>query len=224
MTELKEQGKAKFVGVTTHSSEVKVIDAVLSDPDKLYDTILVTYHYKSPPELKEAIARAAKAGVGIIAMKTQQGGYQTKELGGISPHQAALKFVLQDPNVTAAIPAMENLAQVKEDTAVMSMLGEFTARDLEVLGRYNTAIAPYFCVRCDACQASCPYGVDIATINRSLMYAEGYRDMHLARAAFREIPVERSVAVCGNCAACTAKCAHSVNIPERIETARRVFV
>ena len=65
--------------MTTHSKEPDVLNAVTDDPDKLYDTVLVTYSQK-PPEVKAAIAKAAAANIGIIAMKTQAGGYQTREL------------------------------------------------------------------------------------------------------------------------------------------------
>jgi len=41
----------------------------------------VGYNFQSGPELKEAIARAAKAGIGIIAMKTLAGGYKTETMG-----------------------------------------------------------------------------------------------------------------------------------------------
>ena len=54
------------------------MNAVTDDPDKLYDTVLVTYNFQKPPEVKAAIAKAAAANIGIIAMKTQAGGYQTR--------------------------------------------------------------------------------------------------------------------------------------------------
>ena len=66
--------------MTTHSKEPDVLNAVTDDPDKLYDTVLVTYNFQKPPEVKAAIAKAAAANIGIIAMKTQAGGYQTREL------------------------------------------------------------------------------------------------------------------------------------------------
>lgn len=59
--------------------------------------------------------------MGIIAMKTQAGGYKTEALGKISPHQAALKWALQNTNVTMAIPGMKDMAQLREDIAVMGM-------------------------------------------------------------------------------------------------------
>ena len=37
LLELKKQGKARFLGVTTHSGQVDVLDAVVNDPDKVFD-------------------------------------------------------------------------------------------------------------------------------------------------------------------------------------------
>lgn len=221
LADAKKQGKTRFVGVTTHSAEAEVINALVDDPDKFYDMVLVTYNFKKGPEVKEAIARAAKADIGVVAMKTQAGGYATKEMGDVSPHQAALKWVLQDANVAAAIPAMVDMQQLKEDFAVMNM--KLARTDLDVLERYGVAIAPYYCQRCNACDPTCPRRVDIATVNRSLMYAEGYGDMALARAAYGEIAVGAGVDACVDCAMCTARCPNGINIAERIQTARTLF-
>ena len=57
LAEAKKSGKTRFIGVTTHSKEPDVLNAVTDDPDKLYDTVLVTYNFQKPPEVKAAIAR-----------------------------------------------------------------------------------------------------------------------------------------------------------------------
>lgn len=219
--ELKKQGKIRFGGVTVHNDEVGVLTTATDDPDKTFDIVLTTYHYKSPPEVREAIARAAQSGIGIIAMKTQQGGYKTEELGDVSPHQASLKFVLADANVACAIPSMVDLDQVNEDTGVMGM--KLTREDMRILERYAAAVAPFFCLRCGACEPTCPLRVDIPTVNRALMYAEGYGDMSLARNTYRELPAAKTAAVCGDCEVCTAQCVNSIRISERMQTARRLF-
>ena len=96
LVKLKQQGKVRFFGVTTHTNETEVVNAIVDDKDKFFDTVLVKYNFRSGDDLKKAIARAAQAGIGVIAMKTQAGGYKTDALGPISPHQAALKWALQD--------------------------------------------------------------------------------------------------------------------------------
>jgi len=223
LTEAKKQGKVRFTGVTTHSNQDVVLDAVREDPDKFYDVVLVAYNFKSPDAHKQAVARAAAAGIGIVAMKTQAGGYQTEELGPISPHQAALKWILQEPNVHTAVPAMVDLKQVAEDTEVMGL--KLSRTEEQVLHRYDMATRSVYCQRCQRCEATCPQGLPISDINRCLMYAEGYGDMALAVSTYRTdvVPVA-TPAACGSCTACTAVCPNGLNVSERMSKARSLFV
>ena len=222
LTLLKKQGKVRFCGVTTHQNEVAVLNALVDDPDRFFDTCLVKYNFKSDPKVSAAISRAASAGVGIIAMKTQIGGYDTTGLGRMSPHQAALKWVLQNPNVAAAVPGMKDLTQLKEDIAVMGM--PLTYGDLRRLERYAEAVAPYYCSFCASCQPGCPRGVEISSINRALMYAEGgYRDLSLARATYAELPHGAQAAACIDCQGCTARCVNGLDIAGKMARARAIL-
>ena len=107
---LRKQGKVRFLGVTTHTNQADVINAVVNDPEKFFDVVLVGYNAKSDPSVKQAIARAKAAGVGIVAMKIQMGGYR-KGNEPLSPEQAAaaFKWVMQDENVACAIAGMKTL-------------------------------------------------------------------------------------------------------------------
>jgi hypothetical protein len=221
LVKLKQQGKVRFFGVTTHKNQPEVLNALVDDPDRFFDTALVAYNFKSDPATKEAIARAAKARIGIIAMKTQAGGYSTNALGPISPHQAALKWVLQDTNVTAAIPGMRDMAELREDIAVMGM--PFTLADERILKRYSAAVEPYYCRLCGQCEPTCPMGVEISTINRSLMYAEGYRSPGLARSTYRDLPFSSSASACLSCTSCTARCVHGIDIAAKMAQARKML-
>lgn len=222
LAQLKKQGKVRFCGVTTHKNEVEVLNALVDDPERFFDTCLVKYNFKSGKEVSAAIDRAASAGIGIIAMKTQAGGYDTTALGRISPHQAALKWALQNPKVTAAIPGMKDMAQLREDIAVMGM--PFTYADVRRLDRYAEAISPFYCNFCGACEAGCPRGVEISTVNRALMYAEGgYRNISLARSTYAELPQQSTAAACVDCEGCTARCVNGLDIAARMERARSVL-
>ena len=222
LTELRKQGKVRFFGVTTHTNQAEVVNALVDDREKFFDMALVAYNFKSVPEIKEAISRAAKAGIGIVAMKTQAGGYKTDALGPVSPHQAALKWVLQDKNVTCAIPGMRDMQMLKDDIAVMGM--RLTRTDEKILERYSEAISPYYCHLCAQCEPTCPQNVAISTINRSLMYAESYGSMELARATYREIERNASVYACLSCHECVAHCVNGINIADKMHKARALFV
>ena len=223
LMQLKKQGKVRFFGVTTHKNQAEVLNILVDDRERFFDTALVAYNFKSDKELGEAIAKAAKAGIGIVAMKTQAGGYSPEALGSTSPHQAALKWVLQNPNVTAAIPSMKDLAQLKEDISVMGT--PFRQADENVLRRYSAAVRPHYCGFCGKCEDSCPKGVEICTINRSLMYAEGYKNRELALATYREIPSSVSASACLDCSACVARCVNNgMMIRTKMERSRKFLV
>ena len=46
--------------MTTHSKEPDVLNAVTDDPDKLYDTVLVTYNFQKTAGVKAAIAKGGR--------------------------------------------------------------------------------------------------------------------------------------------------------------------
>lgn len=218
---LRKQGKVRFFGVTTHTNEADVVNALVDDPDRFFDMALVKYNFRSGEDTKQAIARAARAGIGIVAMKTQAGGYKTDALGPISPHQAALKWALSDRNVTAAIPGMRDMAELREDIAVMGM--RLTLADGLILRCYGAATASRYCHLCGLCEESCPRGVAISVVNRSLMYAEAYRNAELARDTYGEIPSSASASACTDCGHCVARCANGLDISAKMAQARETL-
>jgi hypothetical protein len=58
------------------------------------------------------------------------------------------------------------------------------------------------------------------TANRALMYAEGYRDMALARATYGEIPSECGPDLCAVCRKCVAQCANGLDIGRKMARVR----
>lgn len=222
LLDLRKQGKVRFFGITTHTNQAEILNALADDPTKFFDVALVGYNFKSGPDIKQAIARAAKSGIGIVAMKTQVGGYKTDALGPISPHQAALKWVLQDTNVACAIPGMQNMGMFQEDIAVMGM--KMSLADTRILKRYSEAITPYYCHLCAECEPTCPSQVAISTINRSLMYLEGYGAQELARVTYKGIHPGKSASQCVNCSECVAHCVNGLNIGEKMQRARTYLV
>ena len=75
---MKKEGKARFTGFSSHSYMASLLrEAAKSN---FHDVALVSYNFTHSSELKEAVASAAKSGIGIVAMKTQAGGYEAKDL------------------------------------------------------------------------------------------------------------------------------------------------
>ena len=98
----KKAGKFRFSGISTHMNEPEAIHAAVDA--KVYDVILTAYNFKQKhrDQVREAIARAAKAGLGVVGMKAIRGGNRQEPMA-VDP-RVALKWVLQDTNVHTIVP------------------------------------------------------------------------------------------------------------------------
>jgi predicted aldo/keto reductase-like oxidoreductase len=79
LTEMKKQGKAKLLGVSTHNNEPEVIQAAVDSG--VYDVVLTSYNFKHArvQEIKEKIAIAAGKGLGVVVMKPMAGAFMDQE-------------------------------------------------------------------------------------------------------------------------------------------------
>ena len=215
LRKLIDQGKVRAAGVTTHSGQEIVLRAV--QKHGFYKTVLVTYNFRSDTGvaatvkgalgmsqgLSNTIRTVAESGIGVIAMKTQAGGYASPP-GGFSPHQAALAWVLANPGVATTIPSMTSYAQVEENMGARGK--RFALAERVALGRYALEIGDRHCGLCGACGGACPSGVEVPNVLRALTYLEGYREEGLARSAYGSLPPGRNAAACGECGACLVAC------------------
>ncbi len=221
-----DQGKVRFPGVTTHSGQEAVLRAVMKHG--FYRTVLAAYNFRSDSGigatirsalgtaqgLSATIRDAGAQGIGVIAMKTQAGGYSVP--GGLSPHQAALAWVLENPGVATTIPSMVAFAQVDENMGAGGKRLGWGER--KALHRYAEAIGDRHCGLCGGCSGSCPLGVEVPSVLRSLTYLEGYREAELARQSYRAIPFPGHAAPCASCAECVVSC--RLKLPVRALAAR----
>jgi hypothetical protein len=215
LRKLIDQGKVRAAGVTTHGGQETVLRAVAKHG--FYKTVLVAYNFRSDTGVAATVAGAlglseglsntiravAESGIGVIAMKTQAGGYASPP-GGFSPHQAALAWVLANPGVVTTIPSMTTYAQVEENLGARGK--RFALADRIALGRYALEIGDRHCGLCGACGGACPHGVEVPDVLRALTYLEGYREEDLARSAYGSLPPGRNAAACGECEACLVAC------------------
>ncbi|OGD22717.1 MAG: hypothetical protein A2Y70_08590 [Candidatus Aminicenantes bacterium RBG_13_64_14] len=214
----KKSGKARFIGITTHSNEPAVIRATIEA--KAYDVVLTAYNFRQDyrDELRKAVAEAAAAGIGIVAMKTQAGAYWDKEKQQPINMRAALKWVLNDPNVTTAIPGFTTFDQIKEDLTVMTDL-KLTPADLKDL-RLGEQVAGLYCQQCGQCVSGCPKSLPIPDLMRSYMYAYGYRNLQAAHELVGSLEVPENP--CGSCASCSAVCVKGFDIADRVRDIARL--
>jgi uncharacterized protein len=218
VTTAKKLGKAKHVGVSTHKNEPEVIQAVIDSG--VYEVVLTAINFKQDyyAALKEAIAKAAKAGIGIVAMKTMAGGFHDKDRTQPINCKAALKFVLQDENVTTAIPGSTNFDQLMMNASINRDLAMTAQEEADLLvGKSQGGL---YCQGCEHCVPNCPKGLPIPDIMRAYMYTYGYRDNRQAFDLLMSLNIPGNP--CNGCAQCSATCAKNFAISERITDVMRL--
>jgi predicted aldo/keto reductase-like oxidoreductase len=216
---LKKDGKAKFIGFSTHANEPVVIDAAAGL--NLFDVILTSCNFKQTyfNELAGAIKKANQAGIGIVAMKTLAGGgFLDKEKTKPINSTAALKWVLSNPDVTTAIPGMTDFDQLDLNVKI---LADITITDSEkkdlIIANAETGL---YCTGCTKCLYSCPKKLPVPDLMRAYMYAYGYSNPGMAYSLLSELGTNDNP--CKDCNTCQVNCTKNFNVREKIADISRL--
>lgn len=215
MEDLKKQGKTRFAGIATHSFQDEAI--IAATDTKVYDVVMPAYNFRNDnlQKMNDAISYAAKAGVGIIGMKAQAGGYWDSERTQPINSDAALKWVLQNENITSVVSGMTNFNELQKNIALIKGDLDLTDEEKKDLKLAVNEISPgLYCRQCRQCAVQCSQKLDIPTIMRSYMYAYGYRNLEHARHTLDEAGL--SSLDCTDCEACSVKCSAGFDVRQKI--------
>jgi uncharacterized protein len=228
----KQQGKIRATGMSGHAGHLlECLDYALETNS--VDVILVAYNFGQDPafyqrftrsfdfiarqpDLPRVLRQAKAKGVGVITMKTLMGArlndMRPFEKGGATFAQAAFRWVLSNPNVDALIISMTTPARIDEYLGASGW--QSAARDdLPLLRHYAQMHGDSYCRHaCSDCESACPYGVPIADVLRTRMYAQDYGDLKLARSEYTRLGAGASA--CLTCAhqVCAGACTHGLAI------------
>jgi uncharacterized protein len=218
LSELKKQGKTRYVGMSTHQNEPDIIQAAIDS--NFYDVVLTAINFKhSQAELlREKIALAAEMGIGIVAMKSMAGGFMDKERQCPINCSAALKWVLQDKNICTAIPAIVTYDQMIQNFSVMENL-ELTEKEKMDLEEAKL-VAGLYCNGCSQCLHQCRKHLPVNEYMRAFMYTYGYRQFENAYAVLDDIGGDANP--CKKCNDCTVICPKGFHVAERIADVSRL--
>lgn len=230
LRELKESKKVRHIGFSTHRGMAEC----LAEAARMgfYEVVLTTFNvaFADDGAMLGALTRAASAGIGLVAMKTQCS-YRSRRsfppdvrerLRGQLMQTALLKWVLNNPAITTAVPGYTDFAQMEEDFSVAHGL-EYTEEEREFLVKRGVRHAAAFCVQCGKCESACPRGVAIPELMRVHMYVMAYGNERHAQATLDRIPKDRGLSRCVDCGECRVVCRRAVPIARRIGDLRAVY-
>lgn len=228
----KTQGKIRFTGISGHAG--RLTDCLeYSLENDLFDVILVATNFGEDPAFYEKITRrfdlvakqpelprlmqkAREKDVGVIAMKVLRGAklndMKPFETDGASYSQAALRWILNNEHVDAAIISMTAKDEIDEYLGASSSQ-QVSHRDTQLLQQYATMTSAAYCRPvCDDCEGSCPYGVGIADVMRTRMYAVDYGDPEFGKSEYRMLASDASACLSCDGQACQNACTYSLPI------------
>ncbi|NMM62283.1 aldo/keto reductase [Clostridium sp. P21] len=208
LLELKEQGKVKHIGITSHSIDILKI-AIESGK---FETIMYPYNIVED-QGEEIFKRAKELNIGVIAMKPMAG-------GAIKNGTLALKYILQNENVTCAIPGMGTIEEVEENAKVASNEIKLTESEELEAKKISEELGTEFCRRCGYC-GPCTQGIDIPGIFLLQGYKERYDLQNWAEDRYEALKV--TAKDCIECGSCEAKCPYNLPIRRMLKGVKKTF-
>ncbi len=221
--------KTKFFGFSCHGDrQVEVLEKAAKVGG--IDAIMFRYSFSryGDLELNKAIDNCKEAGIGLIAMKTQESvpDDQTSVVGFASKdftlHQAKLKAVWADERIDAAVSHMDNTKKLAENIAAAKSPVQLAMGDFQQLQRIATATAGYACHGCShICESQFEGAVRIAAPLRYLMYHECYGESERAKTLFDRLSPEEKNFASVDFTRAMAKCPQGINIAARLREVER---
>lgn len=201
----KAKGLIRYFGFSTHSNMTDCL-AAAAKLDWI-DAIMTSYNYQLMKDANLAVAvdACSKAGIALIAMKTQAlksdtgdsnslGNYFIQK--GFTEGQAKIKVVLQDERICSACVTMKSVAILTSNVAAVLDKTELSRSDLEFMDSYAKQTCSGYCAGCaNICSAAVPQMPYVNDVMRSLMYHRKYGDTPLAKEVFSDVAARLSAPI-----------------------------
>jgi len=232
--DLKKQGKIRFVGFSEHAKPAEVLAKAAASGT--YDVAMVAFSVvkgswgglgrSDVTSMRPALAAAAEADMGIVAMKAAVEADRIVEGNrdprlhkeGHSAHQLCYRYVLDVPGVHSVVCGMTSMAHVEANLKVPGIT--FGAADARRLQR--RAAEAGLCGFCGTCLDACPAGVAVQDVLRLHTYfRNGHREA--ARSGYADLPRACRADACRACGACEAACPAGLPIRARLREAHHAL-
>ena len=206
LLEMKGKGKIGHIGITSHSLDILNIAVETGK----FETIMYPYNLVEN-QGEKLFNRAKELNIGVIAMKPMAG-------GALTDGKLALKYILQNNNVTTAIPGMATLEEIEENTKVGENLDILTEDEKNKIVEISKELGTEFCRRCGYC-GPCPEGIDIPGILILKAYKERYGLQEWAEQRYYSI--KNRAKDCVECGSCEKKCPYDLPIRKMLKEVRK---
>lgn len=245
--ELKDSGKAGFIGFSSHNTKIAMeavrtgkIDVLMFPLNPLFNMLpqdtadarmkgrevqtMTEEEKEAYPTKQELYDLCEQMGVGIVAMKPFAAGnilksHEEGRLKGILnlTPVQAISYILSIPQVACPVPGFASVEELNQSLAYLTATEE--ERDFSEI---NDSLLGKFnnqCMYCNHCQP-CPKQVDIAEVTKLADMAEKEMTDNL-KGRYQALEVNASD--CVHCGACTKRCPFGIDASANMARAERIF-
>ncbi len=206
LKEARNAGKIKHIGITSHS-----FDFLMSILDEdIFETIQFPYNIIET-QGEELFFEANKRDIGVIIMKPLAG-------GAINNSKLALKFIVNNSNISVAIPGMNSIDQVKDNALVDN--NELSNVEIKEIANIRITLGEDFCRRCGYC-GPCSVGINIPLTFLCEGYFKRYDLKGWALERYNSMQVKPSE--CILCGKCEKKCPYNLAIIKKLKNVVRLL-
>jgi hypothetical protein len=151
--------------------------------------------------------------------------------GGTGPWYGALRFLLANTGVTAALIGASSPAQVDNDLEALGDAGALTEAWRQGMADAVDGVQltdPGFCTGCRYCEV-CTHGFSPSKLMQALrnakLYNVGQGDLKqwIYSAYVHDLLPEEQLARCAECGACELKCPQHLKIVDEIKRVKKIF-
>jgi predicted aldo/keto reductase-like oxidoreductase len=231
---LKEEGKARLVGISTHDTSVAIQAAKSGKIDVIM--IQVNIANNAMPGRNEMLATCAREGIGLVAMKVFAGGkllqrnrtvniaaYQTggkslkKKISPLITPVQCISYTLSQMGVCTVVPGAKNVNELNESLAYLNANDE--EKDFSALMVDFKEYVTGECMYCNHC-LPCPSDIDIGQTIRLFEIAQ--------KGITNKIQIEydtmlKKASDCIECGICMERCPFDVDIISKMKQCSELF-
>ncbi len=208
LTEAKQAGTVRHIGITAHSAEV--FQRALTLP--WVETIMFPYNIVEN-QGEACIQSCKEKNIGFICMKPLAG-------GAIEDSSLSIRYILQNDAVSVVIPGMADPRELEENLAAANNTSPLSSQEQEKVRVIRQSLGTQFCRRCNYC-APCSAGISIPNVFVFDGYLSRYGLADWAKTRYAAL--EAKASACIGCGQCESRCPYHLPIREMLKEVAQHF-
>lgn len=239
--QLKKEGKIEHIGLSSHNAEVALmaaksgwVEVIMFSLNPAFDRLrggAIPWEKGAMDKLQAGIDPVrvefydycATHNIAVTVMKTFGGGgrlldEKTSPLGVAYTPEQCIAYCLAKPCISTCILGIDNIDELKADLHWMHATDaekDYTSVDKKEQGQQDGG-----CTYCNHC-SPCTMGIPIAKVNELLDKAENDGMTPELQEKYNALP--HHAGECTHCGACMSRCPFGVDIPAKMDKAKKVF-